>query len=160
MIDSKTRFAVVILMSLAVGLPAMAAEPCRIERKGQAPLTESLGRFTTLVLIDNEPLAMLVDTGAQRAFLSPAAGDRLKLPYDMSRSFRSNGIGGRGGAEHPRLAGQIRFGGVTWPGYPIQISPIAGPEQAAVADAPFFPSRFVAWIKNYKLDRNRTWDRE
>lgn len=115
---------------------AAAAESCAVERKAQLPLTESHGRFATLVLIDQQPLPMLIDSGAQRAALSSAMADTLKLPQDSRRTFRSVGIGGPGRRQHPRIARSVKFGGATWPDYPLQTAEVMRPEQAGEPGAP------------------------
>ena len=137
MTDSQARFALAALLCLALAGPAAAADDgCRIERKAQLPLTESFGRFTTPVSINDQTLPMMVDTGAQRAFLSPSAADRLRLPFDPSRTLRPSGIAGPGDARNPRVARSIVFGGTTWPDYPLQTTAVGRPEQAGEPDAP------------------------
>jgi predicted aspartyl protease len=134
------RWRLVLAGLLAVaGQCASAQTPgqsCRVERKGQLALTESHGRFSALVQIDQQRLPMLIDTGAQRAAISAAAADRLKLPPDPKRRYRSIGIGGAGREEHPRLARSVIFGGATWPDYPMQTAEVTRPEQAGEPGAP------------------------
>ncbi|MDB5460925.1 MAG: hypothetical protein JWO72_2666 [Caulobacteraceae bacterium] len=131
--------AAAVLLALAGGQAARAQGAgggCRIERKARLPLTESHGRFVTTVTVNGRPLRMLVDTGAQRAALSPAMADRLRLPRDPGQTFRATGVGGRGREEHPRIAGSVAFGPATWRRYALQTAAIVRPEQAGDPAAP------------------------
>jgi predicted aspartyl protease len=138
--NPKARFGLTMAAFLAAAgqtsLAAAGPQSCRIERKGQLSLTESHGRFSAPVLIERQPLPMLIDTGAQRAALSSVVADRLKLPGDKSLTFRAVGIAGPGREEHPRIASAITFGATTWPNYPLQTSDIVRPEQAGEPGAP------------------------
>jgi predicted aspartyl protease len=136
----KARFGLIMAALLAAAgqasMASAAPERCRLERKGQLSLTESHGRFSAPVLIERQTLPMLIDTGAQRAAISPAMADRLKLPQDSSLSFRSVGIAGPGREQHPRIAGAVTFGATTWSSYPLQTSDVVRPEQAGEPGAP------------------------
>lgn len=136
----KARFGLSLALLLAAAgqaaLAATAPEGCRLLRQGEVSLTESHGRFSAPVLIGGQPLPMLIDTGAQRSAISPAAADRLKLPQDKTLTFRSVGIAGPGRAQHPRIAGAVALGAKTWANYPLQTSDVVRPEQAGEPGAP------------------------
>jgi predicted aspartyl protease len=138
---SRTEAGAALLGAIAAASAAHAQAPlggpdCKIVRQEQLPLLESHGRFSVEVSLDDQPLAMLVDTGAQRAALSRGAADRLRLPTDSSRTLRAIGVGGRTVGEHPRMARTIRFGPVVWPQYALQTVSIVRPEQAGDPAAP------------------------
>ena len=126
-----------LLLAGAAGAQTPAGGPaCTVMRQAQLPLVESHGRFSVEVSVDDQPLAMLVDTGAQRAAVSPAAASRLQLPLDPSRTFHTIGVDGRTTGEHPRVARTVRFGPVVWPQYALQTVNIVRPEQAGDPAAP------------------------
>jgi predicted aspartyl protease len=131
----------VLLAAWAASCAAYAQTPaggpaCKVVRQDQLPLTESHGRFSVQVSVNDEAATLLVDTGAQRAALSRQAADRLKLPTDAGRTLRAIGVGGHTMGEHPRMARTIRFGPVVWPQYALQTVTIVRPEQAGDPAAP------------------------
>jgi predicted aspartyl protease len=125
-----------LLAGAASAQAPIGGPDCKAAPQARMPLRESRGRFSVEVSLDGQPLAMLVDTGAQRAALSPQAADRLRLPIDASRTFHAIGVDGRTVGEHPRVARAIRFGPVVWPRYALQTVNVVRPEQAGDRAAP------------------------
>ena len=132
----RARLFPLLALGLILSGPARAAEGCTVQRKAQLPLSVSFGRYTAQVMLNGQAAPMLVDTGAQRAFISPAVADRMRLPYDNSRMLHSSGVGGRSSAQHPRVARTIVLGGATWPDYPLLTAAIVRPDQQAEPGAP------------------------
>jgi predicted aspartyl protease len=117
--------------------PAPAGGPdCKVVLQARLPISESHGRFVVPVSLDDMTLPMMVDTGAQRAALSPQAADRLNLATDASRTFSADDIGGRSPGAHPRIVNVVRFGPVVWPRYAMQPVNILRPEQQGDPGAP------------------------
>ena len=123
----------------ASGARAQSARPpgCTVDLLARLPLSASRGRFSAPVNLDGQDVQMMVDTGAQRAALSPRAADRLGLAVDSGKTFRTNGVGGRSVPEHPRVVGQVRLGPVMWPRYGMQAVdslPPPGPDDATAPE--------------------------
>jgi predicted aspartyl protease len=138
---SRAGGGVALLAALAAAGAAHAqttagGPDCKVVRQDQLPLVESHGRFSVEVRLNDQAVAMLLDTGAQRAALSRGAADRLRLPTDPGRTLRAIGVGGRTAGEHPRVARTLRFGPMVWPQYALQTVNIVRPEQAGDPAAP------------------------
>ena len=63
--------------ALAVASPVMAA--CKLEKIAEMPVKSDGDRIEIEALIDDEPVELMVDTGASFSTLSPAAVGRLGL---------------------------------------------------------------------------------
>jgi predicted aspartyl protease len=138
---NRTGAGLALLAAVGAAGGAAAQAPaggpdCKVVRQARLPLRESRGRFSVEVSLDDQTLAMLVDTGAQRAALSPQAADRLRLPIDASQTLHAIGVDGRTVGEHPRVAQTIRFGPAVWPRYALQTVNVVRPEQAGDPAAP------------------------
>jgi predicted aspartyl protease len=65
--------------------------------------------------IDEEPVTLLVDTGAERTLLTEAAVDRLHLPRDLQHVTRTLGIGSAIATWDARLPNGIVLGATHFP---------------------------------------------
>ena len=65
--------------------------------------------------IDEEPVTLLVDTGAERTLLTEAAVDRLHLPRDLQHATRTLGIGSPTATWDARLPNGIVLGATHFP---------------------------------------------
>ncbi|MBK3815868.1 MULTISPECIES: retropepsin-like aspartic protease [Paraburkholderia] len=93
------------------------------------PLIESQGRFVTPVIIEQQPLMMLVDSGAGSTALSQRTAAALHLDEDQTRSVRVNGVGGEMGTQHPVVLHSIHFGSMRLENFDVLTSNIVRPEQ-------------------------------
>jgi Aspartyl protease len=86
------------LLALAGCQPAVNAMygvgDCKLEKLGEAPVETRSKLVMVSVRIDGHPADLVVDTGAERTLLSPAAVTRLHLYPDMVHGTRSWGVGG------------------------------------------------------------------
>jgi predicted aspartyl protease len=119
---------------------AAAAEPygpgCKVTRRAAMPLIFNQGRWSTPVEIDGVALPMMIDTGSQRAALSPAAAARIGLRPNAQANFSAQGVGGRTLNTHPFVARSIRFGPAVWAQYNLQPVELGRSAEEAGADAP------------------------
>ncbi len=117
--------------------PLLAAKPveCTVVADAQMPLMESHGRFVTPVIIDQQPLMMLVDSGSGGTALSPRMAASLHLDEDTDRRIRVNGSGGEMDVQHPVTLHSIRFGSVNLENYDVLSVNIVRPEQESDASS-------------------------
>lgn len=102
---------------------------CAIIADAQVPLVESHGRFVSPVVIDEQPLLMLVDTGASGTALSPRMAAALHLNQDPDRRVRVTGVGGQLDSQHPLMLHSIHFGSINLENYDVLTASIVRPEQ-------------------------------
>jgi Aspartyl protease len=120
---------------LQPGQPAKSGE-CTVVADAQMPLVASFGRFTTPVITDEQPLMMLVDSGAGGSALSPRTAASLHLETDTDRRVRLNGVGGQLDVQYPVILHSLRFGSVTLENYDVLTANIERPERENDAAAP------------------------
>ncbi len=85
--------AFVFLLALLAGLPARAA--CRVERLASVPVTV-IGGGTLLVPVTINGMRedFVLDTGAERSVITPAAAEKVGLTRDAWVSADMQGVGG------------------------------------------------------------------
>ena len=99
------------VLSLTVCVQAQEpANACLLQKVTGLPLDEFAGWFTTTVLINDHPVIMLVDTGAEHSAISPELAKRLRLPLDRRTTHNVHGVGGDMNAAHPVIAHSFRAG--------------------------------------------------
>ena len=89
-----TRKTGVILLLISLMLPVAASAACVVDKKAAIPL-QIIG--TTIILpveVNGITAAFILDTGAQRSVVSPAAVQRLGLARDQWVGTTMQGIGG------------------------------------------------------------------
>ncbi|MFM0047275.1 retropepsin-like aspartic protease [Paraburkholderia sediminicola] len=118
--------------------PLQPAHPggCTVVADAQMPLMESHGRFVTPVIIDLQPLMMLVDSGASSSALSPRTTASLHLDEDTDRRAHLNGVGGQMDVQHPVILRSLKFGSLNLENYDVLTANIVRPEQENDAAAP------------------------
>jgi hypothetical protein len=91
-----------LLLLLLFALAACAGDPggrrqadgtCPLIPLAQMPLEVHANLLFVQAKINDEPVTLLVDSGAERTLLTEAAVDRLRLPRDMHHATRTFGIG-------------------------------------------------------------------
>ena len=107
------------LAACGTGTPDPAARlangSCPLIRLAEIPVAVHNNLLFVLAKIDNQPISMLVDTGAERTLLTEAAVDRLHLPRDTSHATRTLGIGTPTSAYDAKLPNGIVLGGTRFP---------------------------------------------
>ena len=115
------RLAVVLLVLLGFAGCASDAGRSRVEaschavRLARVPLEARGDMIFVHARIDNEPIKLLVDTGAERTLLTEAAVDRLHLPRDFQHATRTFGIGSPTATWDAKLRNGIEVGGTEFP---------------------------------------------
>jgi hypothetical protein len=112
----------VILLAL-LGVAGCASDPGARRADGTCPLIplaeiplEVRGNLLFIqAKIGEEPVTMLVDTGAERTLLTEAAVDRLNLPRDFKHATRTFGIGSPTAAWDAKLPNGIVLGTTHFP---------------------------------------------
>jgi len=82
----------VLLVSLMIPVAATAA--CTVDAKATVALSDSDGTITVPVEVNGITATFILDTGAQRSLVTPAAVDRLGLARDAWVGTTMRGIGG------------------------------------------------------------------
>jgi predicted aspartyl protease len=111
--------------------PLQPAKPegCTVVADAQMPLMPSQERFVTPVVIDQQALMMLVDSGSGGTALSPRMAASLHLDEDTDRRVRVNGSGGQMDAQYPVVLHSLRFGSVNLVDYDVLTVNIVRPER-------------------------------
>jgi predicted aspartyl protease len=84
-------------------------------RVAEMPLDVRANMMFVRAKIDDEPVTLLVDTGAERTVLTEAAVDRLHLPRDLQHATRTIGIGSAIATWDARLPKGIVLGDTHFP---------------------------------------------
>lgn len=115
--------AMLVLLAL-VGMAACTAdEPsarradgtCPLVALAEMPLEVRGGMLFVEAKIDEEPVTLLVDTGAERTLLTESVVDRLHLPRDQQHSTRTLGIGSPTAAWDAKLPKGLVLGATHFP---------------------------------------------
>ena len=133
--------ACLVLAKLAHGVQAQtnadaSATSCRIVAEAKLPMREFHGHFITTVSINNQPVPMMIDTGASHTVLSPRFADMAGLAQDMNQSVHNSGIGGRTASQHPRVVHSIKFGPIALQDYDLPTGNIVPADQEADPTSP------------------------
>lgn len=114
------RVALALLTLLGLAACAAAPEPraegsCRLVRLAQMPLELRGNMLFVQAKINQAPVTLLVDTGAERTLLTEATVDRLHLPRDYQRATRTYGIGSATASWDAKLPNGIVLGDTRLP---------------------------------------------
>jgi len=103
-----------LLASLALGAHAARAEPCKISRAPELPVTMLGLRPTVHAQINGRDALFIADSGAFFSMLTPAAAQEYQLPYQFFPGLLS--VEGIGGSEAARIVRVRKFTliGHTW----------------------------------------------
>lgn len=88
---------------------------CPLIPLAQMPLEVRGNLLFVQAKINDEPVTMLIDSGAERTLLTEAAVDRLHLPRDMQHATRTFGIGSPTAAWDAKLPNGIVLGTTHFP---------------------------------------------
>ncbi|WP_159444557.1 retroviral-like aspartic protease family protein [Paraburkholderia ribeironis] len=77
-------------------------------------MTENSGHYMVPVNIGGKDYPMMVDTGAVKTALTPAAADMMGLDVDGRRAQRVAGIGGEAWSEYARIVPSLKLGPSEW----------------------------------------------
>lgn len=67
---------------------------CKLEKLGESPVETRSKLAVVPARFNGRPAQLVVDTGAERTLLTPAAATRLHLQQDLEHGTRSWGVGG------------------------------------------------------------------
>ena len=81
----------------------LPAAVCSVQKTAEIPLSVEHGHITAAALIDNKPVTMLVDTGAERTVVTPDAVAALRLQRDPHAMTNVVGTGGTTSSRNARL---------------------------------------------------------
>ncbi len=129
-----------ILMAL-LGLAACVSEPevrqaggtCSLVPLAQMPLETRANLLFVQAKIGDEPVKLLVDTGAERTLLTEAAVDRLHLPRDLYHATRTYGIGSPTATWDARLPDGIVLGTTHFPVDSVTVGHFAIDQAAGIS---------------------------
>jgi predicted aspartyl protease len=89
---------------------------CKLERLASMPVEWRDNLLFLSGTINDKPVRLLLDTGAERTLLTEGAADRLELSRDPKRMTRTIGIGGqtvdRDARTHTLIVGSAKFSGL------------------------------------------------
>ena len=105
------RRAAMAMLSLAAALPAAHAD-CKFKRVATIPVEWVDVRLTLAGSINDTPMQMVVDTGAQRTVVSGPLAEKLKLPLVHVNNVQV-GVGGRSEESMSRLD-ELSLGRYQW----------------------------------------------
>ncbi len=84
-----------LLLAGCTGAPqANKPQACTVQRAATVPIQLDLGFLTVPATLEDKPVTMLVDTGAERTMLTPSAVQALRLDRDRHRHTTISGTGG------------------------------------------------------------------
>jgi predicted aspartyl protease len=92
-----------------------AGGACALIPLAQMPLKTRANQLLVEARINDQPVTLLVDTGAERTLLTEAAVDHLRLPRDPHHATRTFGIGSPSAAWDARLPNGIVLGPTRFP---------------------------------------------
>jgi predicted aspartyl protease len=112
-----------LVLSALLGVAACTGDPgarradgtCPLIALAEMPLEVRGNLLFVRATIDNKPVTMLVDTGAERTLLTEAAVDRLHLPRDLQHATRTFGIGSPTATWDAKLPDGIVLGSTHFP---------------------------------------------
>jgi predicted aspartyl protease len=115
------RLSLVLLALL--GLAGCAGQPgarhadntCPLIRLARLPLESRGNMLFTQARIEGKPLALLVDTGAERTLLTEATVERLRLRRDFQHATRTFGIGSPTATWDAKLPNGMVLSGTRFP---------------------------------------------
>lgn len=102
--------------------PALCSAGCT--RLAQAPLRQTLGFLSVAASIDDVPVSLLLDTGAESGLITEEAARRLGLQADPGRYTRVQGTGGAGAVlAHARIE-RLTIGAMTLAPLSLPVGPL------------------------------------
>ncbi|HUB49013.1 MAG TPA: retropepsin-like aspartic protease [Acetobacteraceae bacterium] len=93
------RFLVLICILGLAAWHGTAQAACTVAQRASVPFTLMRGRLTVPLVVNGIPATFVLDTGAQRALVTPQAVRRLDLALDQWVATTMRGVGGI--VEHP-----------------------------------------------------------
>ena len=115
----RIALALLVAMGLAACAPDISARradgTCPLIRVAEMPLEARANMLFVRGWIDDAPVDLLVDTGAERTLLTEATVERLQLPRDFERATRTYGIGTPTAAWDAKLPTGLVLGGTRFP---------------------------------------------
>jgi predicted aspartyl protease len=118
------------LAALALALPALlsppaiAAEPCRVERQAELPLISTRRPLLVAAEINGSPVTLIVDTGAQWTTITPETVKRLQLPPDPWNGGLHRGVGSFSNSVNA-IAKSFKLGGLGFENRSLSVAPLA-----------------------------------
>ncbi len=99
-----------LLAACARSPHADAPAACTVQRVAEVPLQVRHGFLTVPATIEDKPVTMLVDTGAERTMVTPATVESLRLDRDRYRRTTLYGTGGAAVSANAKVQ-SFGFGG-------------------------------------------------
>ena len=96
---------------LALVWAGAAHAQCSVAAQVTVPLRAVAGHLVVTVAVDGDPARLILDTGAERTLLTPAAVRRLALPLDRWVGTTTVGIGGEERHQNAQVA-TLSLGGL------------------------------------------------
>lgn len=106
----RAAFAAALGVLLALLPPGAARAACTVAPRATVPLHEIAEHVVVDAEVDGKPARFILDTGAERTLLTPAAVRRLALPLDPWVGTTVVGIGGEERHQNAKLA-SLTLGG-------------------------------------------------
>ena len=93
-IPGKTAAGLLLGLALAIAGGTTAQATCTVTPRAKVPLEVVGGAIMVEAMINGRPARLVLDTGAQRSLVTPAAVTRLDLALDEWVATTTRGIGG------------------------------------------------------------------
>ena len=121
------------MLLLLLGVAGCASDPygpnaagiCPLIRVAEMPMTIQHDVLFVDGTIDNQPVRLLVDSGAERTLLTEDAVKRLQLPRDTKHATRTIGIGGPSTSFDALLPHGLVLGGTDLPVDRVTVGPFS-----------------------------------
>jgi len=117
------------LLAACAGPPqADAPQACTVQRVAEVPVTLRDGFLTVPATIEDKPVTMLIDTGAERTMVTPGTVSALRLDRDRHRRTQIIGTGGSTISANAKVQ-SFGFGGYEVSDQSYAVGPL-GPDQS------------------------------
>ena len=84
----------ILLTGCTGGIEGLGPQACILTKAADIPVTAERGFISAPATIDDKPVTMLIDSGAESSMVTPSAMQSLQLSQDLHRQTTIRGTGG------------------------------------------------------------------
>ena len=150
--DALAVWAWVALLGIG-GCASQPPDACITEHVASLPTVPAAGYLAVSVAIDDQPTAMVVDTGAQMSMIADGQNTALRLPRDPHRTTSLTGTGGRRVKVDNAIVSGLRFGDRETGELSLPVGSLVGP--LTKVDPPLSGLIGLDVLEPYDLDIDR-----
>ncbi len=103
---------VIALLAVFAALPAVAANPCRLQQFGELDVTDDHGALTVPAVVNGHPIRLFLDTGSTATLLFRGSAEDLGLKWSSNGEDTVYGVGGSTPLGMARIK-QFEIAGIT-----------------------------------------------